>query len=140
MSHKAEQLASTLQRELQAALARGLADPRIKGLVTITGVELVDEGRTARVAVTVMPEEHEALTLHGLTAAAGHLRRIAGERIRTREMPRLAFTVDRAQKKSAGVMAALAKVREEESSRSETRGFGAPTHPTSGDDPQEPTR
>ena len=82
MSHRREQIGSTLEREIQAVLARGLNDPRIRGLVTVTGVEVTSDLKHARVLISVLPEEHEALTLHGLRAASGRLGRRRSQRLR----------------------------------------------------------
>ena len=113
MSGKHAQLASTLHRELQAAMARGLNDPRVRGLVTLTRVEVSDDRKVATAFVTVLPPEAEDLTLHGLKAAARHLRRQAGDRIRTRDLPDLVFKPDRAAKRQAEVLDALSKARAE---------------------------
>ncbi|MEM1329555.1 MAG: 30S ribosome-binding factor RbfA [Planctomycetota bacterium] len=107
------QLESTIMRELQAQLARGLADPRIRGLITVTGVQINKETREARIAVTVLPEEHEQLTLHGLNSAARHLRRRVADRIRTRDMPTFAFAVDAVFKREAATLRAIAEANAE---------------------------
>lgn len=109
MTHKREQLESTMQRELQRALARGLSDPRIRGLITITEVEVTPDGKEAIARVSVMPEEHESLTMHGLKAAANKLRRDVGDRVRTRSLPQLRFEIDKSFKKQRDVMHALVR-------------------------------
>lgn len=124
--HKREQLASTMQRELQNALARGLSDPRVRGLITVTEVEISPDGKDAVARVSVLPEEHEALTLHGLKAAAGKLRRDVGDRIRTRSLPGLRFEIDKGFKKQKGVMDALARdALEKEMHKEQHREEGA---------------
>ncbi|MBZ0171785.1 MAG: 30S ribosome-binding factor RbfA, partial [Phycisphaerales bacterium] len=79
MSRRTEKLGATIQRDLQAVLARGLQDPRVRGLVTITGVRVTDDHAHAFVSVSVLPAEHQSLTMHGLDAAAGFLRRELGK-------------------------------------------------------------
>lgn len=104
MKRKRAQLASTIERTLQQVLARGVNDPRVRGLITVTGVELNDELKTAFVDVSVLPEEQESLTMHGLKAATPHIRKLAMERIRTREMPRIEFRLDRSVKAQAELL------------------------------------
>lgn len=111
MSHRREQLTSTLQKELQAQLARGLNDPRVRGLITITEVEVTEDLTEAVARVSILPAEHEQLTMHGLQAATAHLRREAGKRIRSRRLPKLRFELDKGFKKQQAVMEALAKDR-----------------------------
>ncbi|MBK9189659.1 MAG: 30S ribosome-binding factor RbfA [Phycisphaerales bacterium] len=113
MSHKLEQLASSIQRGIQDVLARGLHDPRISGLVTVTRVRVLQDYTRAIVGISVLPEERQHLVLKGLQAASAHIRREVGETVRTREMPRLDFELDLTLKKEAQVLRALSKVEEE---------------------------
>lgn len=116
MTRRTDQIASTLSREIQAFLARGLADPRVKGLITVTGVDVSADLLTAKVRVTVMPEKDEGITMHGLRASAGHIQRSVAPRMRMKTMPRLSFDVDEGLKEQAKVMALLAKDRAERES------------------------
>ena len=51
-------------------------------------------GANATVFVSVIPPEHEELTLHGLRHAASHLRTAVGRQVRMRRVPALAFKRD----------------------------------------------
>ncbi len=113
MKRKRAQLASTIERTLQQVLARGVNDPRVRGLITVTGVELNDELKTAYAHVSILPEEHESLTMHGLKAATPHIRKQVMERIRTREMPRLEFRLDRSVKAQAELLGLINRAVEE---------------------------
>ncbi len=113
MRRRSLQIASNIQRELQSRLARGLSDPRIKGLVTVTRVELSDDLKHAKAFVTVMPEEHAQITMHGLVSATGKLRKEVMDRIHIKEMPTLRFVYDEGLKAQMRVMALLAKDRAE---------------------------
>lgn len=113
MSHKAEQFASRLQRAVQAVMARGLQDPRIRGLITVTSVKVSQDRKEATVFVSVMPAEHEELTMHGLRGAIGHIRHEVGDVLDGERIPTLHLKVDSSTKKQAGVLDALAKVAAE---------------------------
>lgn len=113
MSHRLEQLASSIQRGLQDIIARGLNDPRIRGLITITKVRVLEDHSRAIIGVSILPEEKQNLVLKGLQAAAAHIRRELGEKVRTRELPRLDFELDLSLKKEAEVLKALSRVQEE---------------------------
>lgn len=117
MSHRHEQQESDLHRAIQAIITRGLSDPRIRGLITVTGVRLSRDGREATVLVSVLPAERQELTLHGLSSAAPHLRHALGDAIRARAVPTLHFKADTSTKKQAGVLRALERVREERESK-----------------------
>ncbi|MBX3375294.1 MAG: 30S ribosome-binding factor RbfA [Phycisphaeraceae bacterium] len=109
MSVHQERVASLLRRTIQEILGRGLADPRIRGIVSVTAVRVSDDLADATVMVTIMPESEVELTLHGLRAAAGHIRRIASDRMALRRTPRLAFRLDKGARNEARVLAALAE-------------------------------
>ena len=70
-----DRLESSLQKAVQQVIARGLADPRVSGLISVTEVRVSGDGRTAVCKVSVMPHEREALTLKGLEHSAEHIRR-----------------------------------------------------------------
>ena len=113
MNRRRQQLASTIERTVQQVLARGLADPRVKGLITVTSAELNDETRTVYVNVSILPEQHESVTMHGLRAATPHIRKQVMERIRTREMPRLEFRLDRTVKQQAELLGLINRANDE---------------------------
>lgn len=112
MGRRNEQVASLLKAEVQAVIARGFADPRIRGLITVTSVDLVEEGHTAIVRVSILPEDKETLTMHGLHAAARHVRHEVSDRVALRVVPQLRFELDRGLKNQAAVYQALAEERE----------------------------
>lgn len=115
MRKRALQIASNIQRELQNRLARGLADPRIKGLITVTRVELSDDLKHAKAFISVMPDTHAKITMHGLTSATGRIRRDVMDRIHIKEMPTLRFVYDEGLKAQMEVMALLEKDRQQRS-------------------------
>lgn len=113
MRRRSLQIASNIQRELQNRLARGLADPRIKGMITVTKVELTDDLKNAKAFISVMPEEHAKITMYGLTSATRKLRKEVMDRIHIKEMPTLKFVYDDGHKAQMEVMALLEKDRRE---------------------------
>ncbi len=127
MSRRHEQLAAALERAVRTALSRGLADPRIKGLITVVGVDLASDLKTATVRVSVLPEEAEATTLHGLEAAAAHVRHAIADDIPLQHTPHLRFRVDRSLKEHAAVLATIN--RHLKRLREGAGGAGAPPTP-----------
>jgi ribosome-binding factor A len=117
MTHRPEQLAAEIHRALQAAIDRGLQDPRITGMITITGVRVAPDRRNATVAVSILPADSQNLTMHGLKHAAGHLRRQISGDINTRQIPELTFRLDDSLKKQADVMEAIRRATAERESR-----------------------
>jgi ribosome-binding factor A len=76
-------------------LAEDVKDPRIVGLVTVTGAEVTRDLRHAKVFVTIMGSEAErAETFEGLASVAGHLRALLGKRLGLRGAPEISFRQD----------------------------------------------
>ncbi len=107
--HRTEKVAGELQRAIQHVLTRGLNDPRMRGLVTVTRVAVSGDLRDATAYISVMPHEHEKLTHHAIKDAARHIRREAGELVALRRMPDLHFKLDASMRKQAEIIEALAR-------------------------------
>ena len=107
MTVRTEQIASTIREAVQQELARGLNDPRVRGLISITKVKVAPDVSEAIIHVSVLPEEKAALTLRGLESASGRLRASLYDRMRIRKAPRLVFRIDESLKKQAKLDAAI---------------------------------
>lgn len=104
-----KQIESLLLRALQQRLARGLSDPRIRGLVTVTRLEASNDMKRAKVFVSVMPSEHAELSLHGLRAATKKIRRDVADKVHLKDMPALDFQYDEGLKQQMEVMSLLTR-------------------------------
>ncbi|MEN0020220.1 MAG: 30S ribosome-binding factor RbfA [Planctomycetota bacterium] len=113
MSHRTDRVGAEIRKAVQTTLSKGLADPRVRGLITVTSVTVSDDLRSATVRVSVFPQEHGDLTMHGLHAAAKHIRHQISDKIALPKTPKLLFKLDRGVQKQAGVLEALAKARAE---------------------------
>lgn len=132
MSHRKEQVASTLQRAVQQVLARGLADPRIRGLITVTNVHVPPDLRTATVFISVLPEERQTLSLRGIQDAARHIRHEVSELVAMRQVPDLFFKLDTSLKKQAQAMSAIAKAAAERNENAPPADENAAPEPDAG--------
>ena len=106
-SIRTAKVASTVRKAVQEALSRGLGDPRIRGLVSITSVEVSPDLAMARIGITVMPEQHESTVLRGLQSANGRFRREIQRTTRLRRVPRISFEIDRTLKRQAAIESLL---------------------------------
>lgn len=109
MSHRTEQLESTLQRTIGQIIAKGLSDPRLRGLVSVTQVKLTEDKQTAVVHVSVMPDQYEQSSVRALRHAAKHIRHEVSQRVDARHVPYLDFKIDHSLKKQAEVMDAISQ-------------------------------
>ena len=107
MTQHASQIESVLLRAVQDVFSRGLNDPRVRGLVSVTRVVLAGDYSEATVWCSVLPEEHGALSIRGIESAGRWIRREAAEKVRLRRMPQLRFKLDASLKKQADVLSAI---------------------------------
>ena len=95
-------------------LAEGVKDPRVTGLVTVTGVDVTRDLRHARVHVSIMGSEAEKKeTMEGLQSVAGHLRAKLGRTLRLRVTPELDFKYDASIAHAARIDSLLEQIRTE---------------------------
>jgi ribosome-binding factor A len=91
---RARRLAEHIQRELAGLLRREVKDSRI-GNVTITGVDVTGDLRTARVFYLVFGRDGpDPLVQRGLESAAGFLRNALSKSLMIRYTPTLSFQLD----------------------------------------------
>lgn len=96
-------LGEALREEIETLVEGELADPRI-GLVSVTGVQLAEDGRSAQVFVDVEGDDREAdRSLEGLEAAREYIRHELAARLRLRRAPELFFRLDRSDRDRARV-------------------------------------
>ena len=82
-----------IMRELSTAI-RSLKDPRVQGMISITGVETAPDLKTAKVYVSVYEKDNAKDVMKGLKSAGGFLRRHLGSALQLRYTPELTFVED----------------------------------------------
>lgn len=93
-------------------LAEGVKDPRVTGLVTVTGVDVTRDLRHARVHVSILGTEQEKKdTMEGLQSVAGYLRAKLGRTLRLRVTPELDFKYDASIAHAARIDSLLEQIR-----------------------------
>jgi ribosome-binding factor A len=93
--HRADQVGAQVREEIMQIIRRDLKDPRI-GFVSITGVRMSPDLRSARVRISVLGDETEKKnTLAGLRSAVGLIRHQLGRRLENLKVsPELRFELD----------------------------------------------
>jgi ribosome-binding factor A len=103
-----------LKVEISEIVQREMKDPRI-GFVTITGVEITADLRSARVFISVMAEAAEKQkNLKALNSAAGYVRSELGKRLRMRTIPELEFKLDTSIEEGIHMFELLQKIKKNE--------------------------
>ena len=102
--------AEAVREVVSMAILTQVRDPRVQD-VTVTGVEMAPDMRSAKVTVSIMgsPAKQE-LALRGLSNSAGFLQAKIAERIDTRYIPKLRFEMDQGVKHSLEIARVLDQV------------------------------
>jgi ribosome-binding factor A len=111
-NRRPDRVAEAIREEVAGFLADGVKDPRVRGLVTVTGVDLTRDLRHAKIFVSIMGSEAERTeTLEGLSAVAAHLRGRVGRALRLRVAPDISFRSDPSVAHAARIESLLEEVR-----------------------------
>src|SRR3982750_1837817 len=106
-------VAAAIREEVATFLAEGVKDPRVVGLVTVTGVDVTRDLRHAKVFVSILGSDAErAATLDGLGSVASHLRSRIGRALRLRLAPEIAFKLDQSVAHAARIQTLLAQIND----------------------------
>jgi ribosome-binding factor A len=107
-----DRVAEAIREEVATFLAEDVKDPRVTGLVTVTGVDATRDLRQAKVFVSIMgtPEER-ASTMEGLASVAAHLRSRVGRALRLRLAPEISFRYDETVTHAARIETLLSQVK-----------------------------
>jgi ribosome-binding factor A len=99
-SRRVAKVAEALREQVSTSILFEMKDPRVK-YVTVTGVEVSSDLRSAKVHVSVMGDEKtQRLTLRGLQSARGFLQAKIAENLQLRWTPILQFHLDEGVKRS----------------------------------------
>lgn len=140
MSRRLLKAAEAIREVVSMAILTEIRDPRVEN-VTVTGVEVAPDMKSAKVSVSVMGDEgRQKLCLRGLQSSSGFLQSRIAERIDTRYTPRLTFELDTGVKKSLEVDRILAELAEERRQAELAKGVepAADLSPTEDDSPPAP--
>ena len=111
-SRRPDRVAAAIRESVAMFLTEGVKDPRVTGLVTVTGVDVTRDLRHARVHVSIMGSEAEKKeTMEGLASVAGHLRSKLSRSMRLRVAPVLEFRYDPSIERAARIDSLLEQIR-----------------------------
>ncbi|GEM_PF-873619 len=102
-----KQVASLLSRIIQERISRGFADPRIRGLVSVTNVDLADNLLIITVSISVMPDKYGVRVIAGLKSATGLFKKAIKDETVLRRVPEIRFKLDESIKSDAALDAAI---------------------------------
>ena len=126
-NRRPDRVAEAIREEVAMFLAEGVKDPRVVGLVTVTGVDVTRDLRHAKVYVSILGSDSErAATLDGLASVAGHLRSRIGRALRLRLAPEVSFKLDESIARAARIESLLAQIQNDRGPDDTDAGGGQP--------------
>lgn len=103
MFSRSERLRELLRVEFVGAL-RGVKDPGLSGFLTVTGLELSVDRKTATVFYSILgSEQQRQSTAKALERASPYLRRVLGKRLTLKVMPQFVFAYDDTPRRASKV-------------------------------------
>jgi ribosome-binding factor A len=109
-----DRVAEAIREEVATFLRVGAKDPRLKGFVTVTAVDVTRDLRHATVFVSVMGDAADVrATFEGLASVAAHLRSRLGKSLGLRNAPEVHFKADESIARASRIEQLLAQVRDE---------------------------
>jgi len=112
-ARRQKRVAQALKQEISTIILQELDDPRL-GFVTVTGVKVTPDLRSAQVMVSILGDPvGERLTMKALRSAQGHIQQGIADRLELRYTPALRFVVDDTVKRSIRLSKIIRDVVEE---------------------------
>ena len=110
---RADRVGGQVKKELCDLLRKEIRDPRLDS-VTIMGVDLSDDLRSARVFFSVAQEEEARVdALAGFKSASGYLKRRLSTRLELKYTPELRFIYDESLDRATDLNKLLKTINEE---------------------------
>ncbi|GAB4421564.1 MAG: 30S ribosome-binding factor RbfA [Thermodesulfovibrionales bacterium] len=90
---RSQRVGDLLRQEIADIIMKKVKDPRL-GFVTVTGVDITDDLKIARVFISILKAEEKETTLDILNSAKSFIRSEVAKRVRMKSIPSIEFRVD----------------------------------------------
>lgn len=110
-----ERVAEEIKKAASDIINNDLKDPRIKGLISVTDVDLSKDLRYAKIFLSIYGEKHLAIrTFEVIKNAEGYIRKEIGKRVRLKFLPEIVFKEDNSIEYGAHIQNILNKIQKNE--------------------------
>ncbi len=118
MKDRSPRLNSLLREVLSEVIMREIKDPRVKGIITVTNVDISKDLHHAKVLISVIgTKEDKEKTLEALMSAAGFIAVQASKKVVMRYFPTLVFKLDNSVDQQMKIDALLGEIHNEKQHR-----------------------
>ena len=115
MTRRTERLNLVIQIEISDLLRKHINDPRLNGLISVTGVSISKDLKNATVLISALCDNADKKEiLKGFTSAAGFLRRELAHRLNIRVTPELSFEFDDSIERGVNLVNLIEKIAVED--------------------------
>jgi ribosome-binding factor A len=90
---RSKRVSDLLRKEIADIIMYKLKDPRI-GFVTVTGVDVTDDIKIARVYISILKDDERKTTIDILNSAKSFIRSELSKRLRMKFIPSIEFRLD----------------------------------------------
>ncbi|MFH1702321.1 MAG: 30S ribosome-binding factor RbfA [Nitrospirota bacterium] len=90
---RSQRVSDLLRKEIADIIMYKLKDPRI-GFITVTGVDVTDDIKIARIYVSILKDEEKKTTIEILNSAKSFIRSELSKRLRMKFIPSIEFRLD----------------------------------------------
>ena len=113
MSRRTDRLGEQFREEICKLIQKGLKDPRVTPLTSITRVDITEDLSYAKALVSVMGSDKEKRdSVIGLNNSAGFIRGVLGKALKIRKIPELNFVLDENLEHAMHIEGILAELKQ----------------------------
>lgn len=121
MNYTKNHSAESIKREI-SAIIRELKDPRLeKGFISVSKIEVTKKNSSCRIFISALEGYDYAVdAVKCLQGAAGHIRKVLGERLSLRYIPTLVFIATDSVRQGADILKKIDEISKNELSKEGT--------------------
>lgn len=115
MFSRSDRVAEEIKKATSEIIANDLKDPRIKGLVTVTAVDVTKDLRNAKIYVSIYGDESvKQESFEGLKSAEQYVRWEVGKRVVLKYLPEITFVLDESIENGFRIFKLLEEVKKQD--------------------------
>ena len=109
---RSKRVSDVLRKEIADIIMYKVKDPRI-GFVTVTGADVTDDIKIARVYVSILKDDERKTTIEVLNSAKSFIRSELSKRVRMKFIPTIEFRLDTSIEYGSRIEKLLKKIKGE---------------------------
>lgn len=108
---RSQRVSDLIREEIADIIMYKLKDPRM-GFITVTGVDITEDLKIAKIYISILKEEEKDITLEILNSATGFVRAELAKRLRMKFIPSISFRIDKSIEYGIKIEKLLKEIKE----------------------------